>query len=431
MISGKNFLLSALVLLLSVIYCSSVLAEKTLSDAITNGKVSGEVKFWYQTNNFHSTTTGEKHHLFEKENTIFDAGLRLGYVTDSFHGFGAGVTFYAVDDLGAYDNFANKSLYRFDNKGAGPLNHHDTSTWLGEAYLTYNISHTMIKIGRQNIKSPLINSDTWSLFSNNFEAYMLESSELPNTTIRVGYVKEERWLKSEDFDDISDNGIIMLGLINKSIPNTVLSAYYYAVDQEDDITDTADDWKQANDSDWYYFEAKTKLCCLALAAQYLYIDPSTHNTEETNAFGFKISTGFSIVDLSAAFASVDPSDINATKISDHQIKTPLYTATITGDGDIASAVDTDSFKVAVGVKPINSLKLTASYGYYDHGRDAPGALADEVSRSFELFAKYTGIENVTIFSAYFHTNHNTVGVYGGARQHAGVDSIRLWAKYAF
>ena len=223
----------------------------------------------------------------------------------------------------------------------------------------------------------------------------------------------------------------MLGLINKSIPNTVLSAYYYYVDQEDDVTDTADNWKQANDSRWYYFEAKTKLAALGLATQYLYIDPSTHNTDETNAFGFKIFSGFGMVDLSAAFCSVDASDINATKISDHQIKTPLYTATITGDGDIAGAVDTDSYKLSVGVKPIDSLKLIASYGYYDHGRDAPGTLADEVSRSAEFVAKYTGIENVTIFAAYFHTDHNGQGAYKGYRVHEGLDTVRLWASMPF
>ncbi len=434
---SKKFLFIILASFFLSIFCNSVFAEKTLSEAITNGNVSGEAKVWYQTyDNSHpgiydggvKAIDNNKRHLFEKENTVFDAGVRLGYVTDTFYGFGAGVNFYAVDDLGAYDNFANGSMHRWEN---GIPEHHQTQTWLGEAYLTYKISHTMAKFGRQNIKSPLINSDGWALFPNNFEAYLVESSEIPDTTIRVGYIKEERWLKSEDFDDISDNGIIMLGLINKSISNTVLSAYYYSVDQEDDITDTADNWKQANDSRWYYFEAKTKLAVLGLAAQYLYIDPATHNTDETNAFGFKISSDFGMVDLSAAFCSVDSSDINATKISDHQIKTPLYTATITGDGDIAGAVDTDSCKLSVGFKPIDSLKLTASYGYYDHGRDAPGTLADEVSRSAECVAKYTGIENVTLFAAYFHTDHNGQGVYKGFREHEGLDTVRLWAKYAF
>jgi|GEM_PF-1168363 len=438
---SKKFLFIILASFFLSIFCNSVFAEKTLSEAITNGKVSGEAKIWYQTNDYqrrdsatnvkNGTPQGNKRHLFEKENSIFDAGIRLGYITDTFYGFGAGVTFYAVDDLGAYDNFANNSMHRFDNKGAGPINHHDTSTWLGEAYLTYKISHTMAKAGRQNIKSPLINSDGWALFPNNFEAYLIESSEIPDTTIRVGYIKEERWLKSEDFDDISDNGIIMLGLINKSIPNTVLSAYYYSVDQEDDVTDTADNWKNANDSRWYYFEAKTKIAAFGLAGQYLYIDSSTHDTDETNAFGFKLSSDFGMVDLSAAFCSVDSSDINATKISDHQIKTPLYTATITGDGDIAGAVDTDSCKFSVGLKPIDYLKLTVSYGYYDHGRDAPGFLEDEVSRSAEFVAKYTGIEKVTLLAGYFHTNHNKQGVYKGFREHEGLDTIRFWAKYAF
>ena len=61
----------------------------------------------------------------------------------------------------------------------------------------------------------------------------------------------------------------------------------------------------------------------------------------------------------------------------------------------------------------------------------PGTLADEVSPSAEFVAKYTGIENVTIFAAYFHTDHNGQGVYKGYRVHEGLNTVRLWAKYAF
>ena len=61
----------------------------------------------------------------------------------------------------------------------------------------------------------------------------------------------------------------------------------------------------------------------------------------------------------------------------------------------------------------------------------PGTLADEVSPSAEFVAKYTGIENVTIFAAYFHTDHNGQGVYKGYRVHEGLDTVRLWASMPF
>ena len=71
-----------------------------------------------------------------KENSIFDTGLNLGYTTDNYHGFGARVNFFAVDDLGAYDNFANKSIHGVD--------HSETASWLGEAFISYNKGNTLV-----------------------------------------------------------------------------------------------------------------------------------------------------------------------------------------------------------------------------------------------------------------------------------------------
>ena len=387
---------------------SVVFAGDCLERAITNGTVNGEVKVWYQTNDKDTNSNN----IFDKENSIFDAGLRLGYITDTFYGFGAGINFYAVDDLGAYGNFADKSIHK--------VPHGETASWLGEAYLTYNRVNTLVKAGRQNIKSPLINSDEWAVFPNNFEACLLQNMDLPATTIRTAYITEERTLANEKFEDIAEDGVIMLGVVNESLPDSTLSAYYYRVDDVDN-------------TDAVYLEAKTKLDIFNLAGQYMFIDPDTTNTDKTNAFGLKAGAVFGIFGLSVAYTSVDDGTVYATKISDNGIKTPLYTATLSGDGDIAGAVDTDSYKIAASVKPLEGLKLIASYAYYDHGDciDLPANLQNQESKSAELIIKYTGIENVSMFLAYINSDHHLTGAWCGADSDDYLNTIRFWAKYEF
>jgi len=234
MISKKCFIAVILICVSMLIGFVKANATQSISDAIRNGKINGEFKVWYQTND----NDADNNNIFDKENSIFDAGLGLGYTTDNYHGFSASVNFFAIDDLSAYDNFANNSIHGVD--------HSDTASWLGEAFISYNKANTNLNIGRQNLKSPLINSDNWAVFPNNFEAVLVQNHDLPNTTVSICYVSEERTLKSETFEDIAEDGGIFLGVVNKSLPNSLLSGYYYHIDDVSDI-------------DAIYFEATAKM----------------------------------------------------------------------------------------------------------------------------------------------------------------------------
>lgn len=391
-------------------------AADSLNDAIKNGTINGEAKMWYQTNDRNPND------IFDKESTYFSAGIRLGFITQIFNGFGAGVNFYSVDDLNAYGNFANNSIHG--------VPHDETWAWLGEAYLTYKLGNTQAKIGRQNIKSPLINSDAWALFPVNFEAYTIKNSDLPDTTLNVTYVTEERKRTSEKFDEIAEHGVLMLSAVNKSIPKTVLSAYYYYLNDEDSSYYNP----LIDNISAVYIEAKIKICKLNIGAQYLLLDPD-NSLDETDAYGAVLSTKISIFNASVAFSSVGgdaaKNSLRAAKLSDRGAKTPLYTATVSGDGDISGAVGTDAVKVSVGVKPTDDFAITMSHGFYDHSGDAIAALRHEESTSTELVLKYTGIKNITLMAYYFYTDHNAVGAYRGYDANDELSSIRFKAIYNF
>lgn len=401
----KNCSIVIMICICALIGFANAHADDSFSDAISKGAMNGELKIWYQTND----NDNNDNNIFGKENSIFDAGLSLGYTTGTYHGFSARFNFFAVDDLNTYDTFANKSVHGVD--------HEKTASWLGEAFLSYNKNNTLINIGRQNLKSPLVNSDGWAVFPNNFEAILVQNSDLPDTSVAIYYVTEERTLKSDTFEDITEDGGLMIGVVNKSITDTVLSGYYYHVEDVSDV-------------DALYLDATTKFDSISIAVQYMLFNPDITNTKKTNAFGFKVSSKLGIFDLSAAYSTVDDGTLNAAKFTDNGIKTPLYTATISGDGDIAGATDTDSYKLSLGLTPVDNLNVTAGFGYYDHGANS-SAMPNNESVSKELTVKYTGFKSITLFGAFVNSDHNGIGAWKGATIDDDLNSIRIWTSYKF
>ncbi|SPD74508.1 exported hypothetical protein [uncultured Desulfobacterium sp.] len=389
-------------------------AADTITDTFKNGNFNGEAKIWYQ-----SDDNDANKHIFDTENSWFDAGLRFSYSTDTYKGLSVGATFYAVDDLGAYENFANRSMLNVE--------HSDTGAWLGEAYLNYTVANTSAKAGRQNILSPLVNSDDWPIFPNNFEAFLIKNSDIPDTTLIGGYVWKERWMKSDDqeFNDFH-NDVLMVGVINKSISNSELSGYFYEADDDDKTIKESDDNTIAA-----YVEAKTKFKMLNLGAQCMRIDPDSNGDKPTDAVGVKVNTKLWLLDMTASFVHVTDGARLAAKLSDNSIKTPLYTYTIGADGDVAGRPDSNSYKFSVTVSPIDQLSLTTAYAYYS--MDDTKYYADIVDgdcseADFEI--KYTGIKNTTIWAALWYADHEGIGVYNGVNNEDMI-TFRCWASYMF
>jgi len=249
---------------------------------------------------------------------------------------------------------------------------------------------------------------------------MIKNTDIPATTFTAGFITEERWLKGKEFEDISGDGILMLGAVNKSLPNSSISAWYYNANENFNGKDTRA----------LYLEAGTKISMIGIAAQYMLFSSDSDVADNTTAFGGKLSWQKGIFELLGAYTSVSDGSFNAAKFSDHGIKTPIYSFTISGDGDIAGGVDTDSYKVSAAVKPITGLKVIANYGYYNHGSHfAPSP--DKKSTSIELIAKYTGFKNVTCFATYVLSDHNDVGAWSGADMDDKLSSIRIWTQYNF
>jgi hypothetical protein len=112
--------------------------------------------------------------LFAGDSTSGALGLQLGAVNkDIFWGFGAGM------ELSALANGYNNG---YSNSNFG-LQDHEAIT---QAYLTYGLGNTILKVGRQQLPkalSPFAFTEGWQIFKNSFDAALVVNTDLPDTTL--------------------------------------------------------------------------------------------------------------------------------------------------------------------------------------------------------------------------------------------------------
>ncbi len=376
----------------------STLSANTLAEALSSGKTAGKATIWYQTN--------DNADLFDQASSMGDAGLELGYVTGDYNGLGFGVTAYALDSLNLHDSIVSATPH-------GALGVNNTDTWLGEAYFTYKIANTSVKVGRQNLATPFANSDTWAVHPNNFEAVVVINTDLPDTTLIGAFVNKERTRTSSTFGDFyTDDGAWMLAAIYNGVKDTPMKIFAY------DVVDVA----QA-----VYADVSTNVNVLdgvTVAGQYLSMMPDAAGLDDTHGFGAKASTKVSGVNVTGAISYTSDGALPVANAGDKMTKTPIFTTTITADGDISSAPDTMGYLLSGEMEVAKDLTTTLTWGFYDHGEKS----YDDESLAVELVSMYKGIQNLALFGGYFFTDQ-AAGVYYDNTDEVHV--VRLWGRYSF
>ena len=174
--------------------------------AIDNVKVDGDTKLFYST---WDGANGET--LFDQGSAMGEASLRLGVTADLTEGVSGGATLYAISTLGLYNNLVGATW-------TGGL--HD-NFWFGEAWLAGTYGKTTGKIGRMELDTPMVFTETWSVVPNTFEAAVLINQDIPGTTLVGAYVGQS--------NDIVVNGTgtdILPGTGAEDARSDVFSSFY-------------------------------------------------------------------------------------------------------------------------------------------------------------------------------------------------------------
>ncbi len=221
----------------------AVLLIASSAFAIENIKVSGDAKLFYSTDDAERIDAkGNKHDaLFNQETSIAEASLSLGVTADLTEGVSAGATLGAITTLGLESNIVSGTF-------TGNVK---TNFWFTEAWLAGTVGKTTGKIGRMQLDTPLVFTETWSVLPSTFEAVVVMNQDIPDTTLVGSYVGKSNSAAvlgggygdiDTNFDGTVDdarndvfqkfyNGAYAVGAINNSFKPLKAQAWYFAAQQ--------------------------------------------------------------------------------------------------------------------------------------------------------------------------------------------------------
>ena len=252
--------------------------------AIENTKVSGDARLFY------STTKQGNTDLFNKAGAMAQGALGLGLTTDLTTGVSAGAHLTALSTLGLEGQLVD-GVWEATNGT-------DDSFWFDEAWLAGTVGNTTGKIGRMQLDTPLVFSETWSIATNTFEAAVLINQDISDTTLVGAYVGGSNGgdgsgavigaMNANGTTNFSQfyNGAYAVGAINNSYAPLTAQAWYY------DATSVLTA---------YWLQADLSMDGIMAGLQYTAIDPAAANAKSTDAFAFML--GYEMKDMFSAKAS--------------------------------------------------------------------------------------------------------------------------------
>jgi hypothetical protein len=306
----------------------------------------------------------------------------------------------------------------------------DSFTYVGEAYIDFGRKNIHLRVGRQKLDTPLNDRDDIRMLPNTFEAVMAGYSGIRDTILVAGYIN--RWAGYDSRDDISKfkdlpgdidangehgKGVMIAGVINKSIENMELQAWYYDLDKETGIlyADVV-----------YAIEYANGLATEA-AVQYGNYAEKSSSTIEGDVYGGSLSVGYEGITLSAAFNRVEASD--GKHITIGRGGGPYFTSmeewTIYGMNDGEAYVcgtEVDCSKML-----FEGLNLTYVYGKFN-GNDQTKIIAGASKvEEHNLIMSYVLAENTDLEISYADVNDKT----NSGVNDVGYDRVLVRANYTF
>ena len=168
-------------IVLPTLMCSGLFAANSITDMFANGKASGQIREF-------SISRSVKYSDPTKEDYTRDAnaiGGHLKFETAPYNGLKLGAAFYTTNGF-------LLDTPRTDYKKVDPTlfgKDNESYSILGEAYLEFSYDKTTFKGGRQKLNTPMMAPDDVRMITNLYEAYMLSSKSIQNTTLTLGHVR--------------------------------------------------------------------------------------------------------------------------------------------------------------------------------------------------------------------------------------------------
>ncbi|MCW4627847.1 MULTISPECIES: hypothetical protein [Marinomonas] len=174
---------------------------------------------------------------------VLGSALTLDYVTGDYYGFNIGVGSETGYDWGIQDS-DTATTAGGENDSRVNVN----ATNLYRAFINYRfnsaLTNTQIRVGRQDITSPLLMTSGAFPMRDSFDAVVIENKDIPDTILRAMYVTKWNMRYGDDnngsvtqTDKSYDNPLVSFYLNNKSIDNLNIEAQWLQNDNDENAGD--------------------------------------------------------------------------------------------------------------------------------------------------------------------------------------------------
>ena len=217
---------------------TSLAYADSFDDAFKNAKTSGQFRFAYISSS--PDVAGEK--------TTFATALggEIKLETAKWNNIQFAIAPYFVEKIDALSGDALSGELNtdfFSRRGT-------SFAYIGEAYLNYDFKNGFVRLGRQKLDNPFINTDDIRMFSNTFNAAWLNVNVSPSLTIETGVINSWAGFDStkDVFSKASNDGVAAIGANYKQSDSLSTQAWYYYLDEEysllyADVTYTTGDFE--------------------------------------------------------------------------------------------------------------------------------------------------------------------------------------------
>ncbi|WP_321777582.1 hypothetical protein [Sulfurimonas sp.] len=378
--------------------------------AIENIKVSGDTKFFYSTqdNTYDSSyTKNERAGLFDQSTSIGEASLSVGVTADLTKGVSAGATLSGITTLGLQNNLVGGTF-------TGNL---QSNAWFNEAWLAGTTGKTTAKVGRMQLDTPLVFSETWSVLPSTFEAAVLINQDIPDTTIVAAFVgksNSDAVLGGGYGDNGTDarnnvfqsfyKGAYTVGIQNNSWKPLEVQAWYYSVNTDSTATAT----QNISGLQSYWLQADLSMKGILAGVQYTSTNYDHTNKSDNNAFA--VMLGYDkkdVVTVKGSYSQIGKDSVNSkgagANLAGSQSK--LYTEVWWYYGKITQN-DTSAFNVTV-TAPLAGYNLGLYYtqAITKDGFNSGAADATFVEVTFEV-AKSFGPLDTGLYYIYIKSDND-------------------------
>ena len=150
-------------------------------------------------------------------------GGKLHFETTSWNGISAGASIYTTNVV--LGNNEGEGVPFFDANN-------DSYTILGEVYLLGQWGNSMLKIGRQEINTPFLDTDDIGMVPNTYEAALFINKDIVNTTVTLAHIERMAGVDAVNnpakFEDIRNNDYVqMVGIEYEATENLAITGWYY------------------------------------------------------------------------------------------------------------------------------------------------------------------------------------------------------------